>query len=106
MSGSNHNPRSKNPMCSLSFSLRESYRYINLSVPSQQVLREVKVLAHLSHSNVVGYHAAWLEYVTTENADCALPSELTLLFVRVHSRGAILISVLFFISYTTTRAWL
>ena len=45
---------------------------------SQQVLREVKVLAHLSHNNVVGYHAAWLEYVTTDNVGCALPSEFLL----------------------------
>lgn len=31
-----------------------------------KVLREVKVLAHLGHANVVGYHAAWLEYVASE----------------------------------------
>lgn len=41
----------------------------------QQVLREVKVLANLSHSNVVGYHAAWLEYVTTDTVGVALPSK-------------------------------
>lgn len=40
-----------------------------------QVLREVKVLANLSHSNVVGYHAAWLEYVTTDTVGSALPSK-------------------------------
>ena len=27
-----------------------------------QVLREVKVLADLEHSNIVRYHSAWLEY--------------------------------------------
>lgn len=42
----------------------------------QQVLREVKVLANLSHSNVVGYHAAWLEYVTdTDTVGVTLPSK-------------------------------
>lgn len=47
----------------------------NQIVYFQQVLREVKVLANLSHSNVVGYHAAWLEYVTTDTAGVALPSK-------------------------------
>ena len=58
-----------------------SYSHVTVSFSSQQVLREVKVLAHLSHSNVVGYHAAWLEYVTTDNAGCALPSELLLYII-------------------------
>lgn len=48
----------------------------------QQVLREVKVLANLSHSNVVGYHAAWLEYVTdTDTVGVALPSKRSTLAV-------------------------
>ena len=33
------------------------------------------MLAHLSHGNVVGYHGAWLEYVTTDNVECAIPSK-------------------------------
>ena len=33
------------------------------------------MLAHLSHNNVVGYHGAWLEYVTTDNIECAIPSK-------------------------------
>ena len=27
-----------------------------------QLLREVKALAKLSHTNIVGYNAAWMEY--------------------------------------------
>ena len=48
---------------------------VTFNLSCQQVLREVKVLAHLNHSNVVGYHAAWLEYVTTDNVNSALPSK-------------------------------
>lgn len=29
-----------------------------------QVLREVKALANLQHTNIVGYNACWLEYGT------------------------------------------
>ena len=46
------------------------------------------MLAHLSHSNVVGYHSAWLEYVTTDNVGGALPSELHYIFcVLLWGRG-------------------
>ncbi|EDO46416.1 predicted protein [Nematostella vectensis] len=41
-----------------------------------KILREVKVLARLNHVNVVGYHSAWLEYVTTQNSS-ALPRVAT-----------------------------
>ncbi|XP_031565352.1 eukaryotic translation initiation factor 2-alpha kinase 1-like [Actinia tenebrosa] len=38
-----------------------------------KILREVKVLAKLNHVNVVGYHSAWLEYVTTQCNKAAMP---------------------------------
>ena len=46
-----------------------------------QVLREVKVLAHLGHANVVGYHGAWLEYVASE---CSAPP--------LHSKDSVIVT--------------
>ncbi|KAK3729626.1 hypothetical protein QZH41_017669, partial [Actinostola sp. cb2023] len=42
-----------------------------------KILREVKVLARLNHVNVVGYHAAWLEFVATQNSKSAIPRVTT-----------------------------